>query len=216
MQMAGVLTLVQLIMLGYELCGTYSLPNPNDMQVPVSGFYKRPALTSKKKLEAFLARLPNVIGHKKALRALHYILDGSASPMETNLTMLLSLPPKMGGYGFALPKLNVRIDLPKPARMEIGKAFLVCDLFWLEHNIAVEYDSNIHHTGPKRIAEDSKRRNYLTSIGIKTIVVTSEQIKDVTSLEAVSRLLAGNMGRRMRHKNTNYIAARQELRRQLA
>ena len=216
LQMASQLSLVRLIMLGYELCGKYSLPNQDDPEVSAPGFYTRQPLTSKKKLAAFLARMPHVAGRQMAIRALQYIQDGSWSPMETKLVIQLSLPSGLGGYGLALPNMNVRINLPRPARLELGKAFLVCDLFWPEHRIAAEYDSDLYHTGPQRIADDSRRRNYLTSIGIKTIIVTNQQIGDVTSLDAVIKVLASNMGIRIRNRNRKFATARQELRRQLA
>ena len=215
LQMASQLTLVQLIMLGYELCGTYSLPNQSELPVAAPGFYKRQPLTSKKKLSALLANMPNIAGHQKATRALQYIQDGSASPMETRLAILLCLPSKMGGYGFALPNFNVRIDLPIAAQREIGKAFLVCDLFWPETKVAVEYDSNLYHTGAKRIADDSKRRLYLRLTGIMITSVTNDQIISNAGIEAISAVLAIDMGRRTRPHNRIFLAAREELRRQL-
>ncbi|MCL1895345.1 MAG: hypothetical protein FWG03_02225 [Clostridiales bacterium] len=109
LQMAGQLTLAKLIELGYELCGVYSMPNADDKNVPERGFYNRQPLTSIKKLKAFLDSMPGVKGRKKAMRALRYLRDGSASPMETKLAILLTLPYMLGGYGFSLPEMNKRI-----------------------------------------------------------------------------------------------------------
>ena len=215
LQMASQLPLVQLIELGFELCGRYSMPASSFQVMPSSGFNQRPPLTSIMKLNAFIAQTPGLDGHQKATRALRHILDDSASPRETKLTLLLCLPPKLGGRGFARPLLNVRIDLPQPVRIDTGKAYFECDLFWPEHKLAVEYDSDLHHTGPERIAADSKRRNYLGSVGIKTVTVTNEQITDSVSFEAVVRLLASHLERRTNQNNPGNTAARRELRRLL-
>jgi len=159
-QMAGEHSLVKLIELGFELCGTYSL-FPDDSSGESSDDknpYGHPQLANTNALKAFTARLKGVNGQVKARRALRYIADGSASPMETRLVMLLTLPYKLGGYGLPMPVLNRRIDPGKTAKQRPGKDHYVCDLFWPAVNLAIEYDSNRYHTGAVRIAEDSKKR----------------------------------------------------------
>ena len=141
LQMATELPLFKLIELAYELCGTYSLPaNATEAALPYpneKGFNTCLQLTSKKKLETFLNRMPGVKGRKNALRALRYVGDGSASPMETRLTMLLSLSFLLGGYGFPLPELNAHIIPAKTARRTASKTFYSCDLYWSEYDLAV-------------------------------------------------------------------------------
>ncbi|MDR2715214.1 MAG: hypothetical protein LBB46_00510 [Coriobacteriaceae bacterium] len=215
LQMAGKLSLIELISLGYELCGTYSMPVPSVQELPAWGFYSREPLTSTKKLGAFVDNMSGVKGVQKAKRALRYLQDGSASPMETNLTILLTLPYKLGGYGFPLPKLNSRIVPVKSAKQTAGKIFYSCDLFWPDYDLAVEYDSDFFHTGSERIAEDSKRRNTLSSIGVLVITVTNRQIRSTTEFEKAAKLIAGNMDRRLLYKNPGFATAHRELRSQL-
>ena len=215
LQMAGQLTLVKLIELGYELCGVYSLPNACDENVPERGFYNRQPLTSIKKLKAFLDSMPGVKGRKKAMRALRYLRDGSASPMETKLAIVLILPYMLGGYGFCLPEMNKRIDIPKASREFFSKDYYVCDLFWPDEKIAVEYDSDQQHTGSNRIANDSIRRNALGMEGIRVVSVTKPQLYDSTGLEGVARTIAGYMGRRLFSKKSDFPDRHYELRKQL-
>jgi len=81
LQMANRLTLARLIMLGYELCGTYVLVDKGPAP-------RRDApLTTVAKLRTFIEGTSNARGRKKALRALRYVLDRSASPMESALGM---------------------------------------------------------------------------------------------------------------------------------
>ena len=215
LQMAEILSLTELIELGYELCGVYSLPNHADQKVPKRGFYNREQLASTKNLELLLDSMPGVKGHRKAVRALRYLQDGSASPMETKLAMFLTLPYQLGGFGFVMPELNYRIDLTKNARKYFSKDYYVCDLFWPDERIAVEYDSDQYHTGADRIANDSRRRNALTAIGIRVVSVTKQQLFNRGELEEVARTISSHMGRRLFSKKSNFAAAHLELRIQL-
>lgn len=215
LQMASQLSLVELIELGYELCGTYSMPAGGGSDSPTDVAYNCAPLTHKKQLKAFAERMPGVKGYKKVVRALRYIQDGSASPMETRLTILLTLPYKLGGYSFLMPELNSHIIPNKVVKRFSSKMFYSCDLFWAGYNLAVEYDSNLFHTGSGRIANDSKKRNTLASIGVTTITVTSQQIQSATEFEKVARILARNMGKRLVFKNPEFSTAHDELRKQL-
>ena len=215
LQMAGQLTLVKLIELGYELCGVYSLPNVGDPNVPKRGFYNRQPLTSVKKLGAFLGSMPGAKWLKKATHALRFLLEGSASPMETKLAMFLTLPNMLGGYKLGLPELNKRIVLPKTARKYFDKDYYVCDLFWPDKRIAVEYDSDQQHTGSVRIASDSARRNVLDSQGIRVVTVTKQQLYSVPELERAARVIAGHLERRLFSNKRDFYATHHELREQL-
>jgi len=215
LQMAESFTLIKLIELGYELSGGYSIPLANEQVVPERGFYNRAPLTSAKKLRVFLNGMTGVKGHQKAMQALRYTLDGSASPMETKLAMFLTLPYKLGGFGFSLPDMNKRIPLIKNTKKYSGKAYYICDLFWSDEKVAVEYDSDQQHTGSDRIAYDSKRRNALNSLGIRIVSITKQQLYDSVELESAARTIAGYMNKRLFSKESNFAAAHRKLRKQL-
>ncbi|MDR2957396.1 MAG: hypothetical protein LBU61_04335 [Coriobacteriales bacterium] len=214
LQMATTLPLLELIELGFELCGLFSKSSyvagdrvrhgdfsGNSAQtVYHSNLDDNPQLTTVKKIRSFVEHMPNVRGRGRALKALRYILDNSASPMEAKLVMLLCLPFRLGGYGFPSPELNSRIDPVKAARSYTNQTYFKCDLFWPHLSLAVEYDSDEFHTGTARIARDSRKRNALASLGILVITVTREQIKSTVQLEAVAKILAAGMNRRLRYK----------------
>jgi hypothetical protein len=215
LQMAGSLPLAKLIQLGYELCGSYSLPAIKEETGMGKGFENRPPLTSVARLKSFVAKMPRAKGRLKAIRALNHIADNSASPMETNLTMLLTLPYKLGGYGLPMPELNSTITPARSAKRSADKSHYRCDLLWPDYLLAAEYDSDQFHTGADRIASDSKRRNLLSSVGVLTITITREQIKDAVEFEKAVRLLASNLGKRLQFKNPPFVTRRKELRRLL-
>lgn len=244
LQLANELPLVKLIELGYELCGAYSMLVPGtkpktatppkdvfdsheppakyrnthstEITTPIqSGFTSRPPLTTTKKLHTFLTHMPAAKGLQKALRSLRYVSDGAASPMETKLAILLTLPYKSGGYHFPLPTHNSRIAPIKTAKISVDKNYYVCDLFWPAHNLAVEYDSDSWHTGPERIARDSKRRNSLSKMGVTVITVTNRQLRNASEFESITRVIAGHIDRRLQFTNPAFAAAHRKLRKLL-
>ncbi|GAA6490174.1 hypothetical protein K270103H11_27410 [Gordonibacter urolithinfaciens] len=72
LQMANSLSMVELIMLGFELCGTYDVSDGDVRECQ--------PLTSVAKLSAFADKMHGVNGRKNALAALKQVVGGSASP----------------------------------------------------------------------------------------------------------------------------------------
>jgi very-short-patch-repair endonuclease len=218
--MAKDLSLHALIELGYELCGTYdvarrSVVTEEGIAEGSPGIRSCDPLTTVAKLRLFVAQKAGLNGHQKAVRALRYIADNSASPMETVLNMMLTLPYALGGYGLRMPILNHRIDVSDRAKKAASKTFYVCDLYWPDANVAVEYDSDAFHTGAQRIANDSKRRNALIFMGVQVVVVTRQQIYNSVEFNKVVRLLAKNLSKQLRYKNPGFANKHLELRKLL-
>jgi len=203
LQMAGKLSLHQLIQLGYELCGSYS-PNVLSRQRDLpdgsrNTLYELDPLTEKQKLLQYMLSMSNAYNHKKAMTALQYVIDGSASPRETILVMLLTLPQRYGGFGLPFPDLNYHIYPAQTTSTPAEKSFRKCDLYWSDFRLAVEYDSDLHHTGAERIASDARRRNSLLSQGITLITVTNQQMKSMGDFAHLARQLAGFMNIKPRY-----------------
>ena len=75
-----------------------------------------------------------------------------------------------------------------------GSAFFSCDLFWPDGGVAVEYDSDMFHTGSERIARDSERRNALSYLGISVVTVTRRQVMSAVGCDRIARLLEKHLG----------------------
>ena len=205
LQMASKLTLANLIQLGFELCGTYSLRKDGP-----AAPRKKP-LTSSDKLKAFVAKAAGAPGCKKAVRALRYVLDGSASPKETELAMYLCLPYALGGYGIERPRLNYHIDIPPSMRKFSNKSYCVCDLCWPDANLVFEYDSKLHHSGEGQRARDSKRSNTLISLGYTVVSVTSIQIGSGEDVNKLAQIAAKFTGKRLRYRDPGFTRKHWEL-----
>ena len=225
-QLANRLPLAKHLRLGLELCGSYSLPANEaaykDYEIMEKGFKNRLALTSTEKLGSFLAHSSGILDQRQMKSILRYIGDGSASPMESRLLVLLTLPYRHGGFGLPMPELDAVVEPGKRAskrgtsRLSLGERDYRCDLYWRDLMLAVEYDSDKYHLLSEQKADDSKKKNYLLSKGVQVITVSKLQLRSVVEIERVAQQLAACHGRQLRYKeNPMWTERHYQLRRQL-
>ena len=210
-QLATTLSNVQAIKLAMEMCGSYAIdPIYND-----PGFCKRPPITNASKLKNYATRAyaPNSRAHSVAFT--HWVANGSASPRETALYMLLCLPPRLGGYGIAKPQLNQRIKLSFEEQFLVGSHHFDCDAYWPDKRVAVEYDSAQYHTEAEKQERDAIRRNMLQYKNIQVITATRTQVNSPSKFDGLARQIAKATGKRLRTPKKDHIAARDELRQTL-
>jgi hypothetical protein len=210
-QMATSLSLVRLIKLGYELCGTFT---PDD--AVESGVRERAPLASAASLAAFAEKAVGMPGKAAAARAARYVLDGSASPKESELAMRLFLPCSLGGYGLPAPSLNHKVTLDKAARRIYPHAYCRCDVCYPEAHLDIEYDGICSHTGAARIQSDARRRNALMRMGYGVIVVTQDQLANNAQMDQIARMVAKGLGWRFRRRDYEWGPRRAALCRELA
>ena len=96
-QVATHLPFPELVRLGFELCGAYSVD-----RTASGGFFQRKPLTTPQRIAQFACDNASLRGSAKARRTLRYIAENAASPAETRIAMSLTLPLAEGGFG--LPK----------------------------------------------------------------------------------------------------------------
>lgn len=210
LQLARQLSLVELVEVGFEFCGTYGLSD----EAP-RGFETRKPLATKRSLERYLTKSSGQFGVKKALKALGYVVENSASPMETMLVLLLCLPTYLGGYGFEHPQLNYQIEVLDHRLSGRKDRWCVCDLYWPCAKLALEYDSDMFHTDSGRIARDSDRRSDLLGQRIALISVTRQQVFDARMFDRLTNTLAKCLNKRHISVRPDILSRRYELRQEL-
>lgn len=189
-QMATVLSYVKLLELGYEICGSYQVDRTSGRAE-----YQIMPLTSTQRIRAYLKRNPSIRGARKALRALRYVTDGSASPRETKLAITLLLPANDGGYGLNGLAMNHRVDCT-PAAQEIScRSHLRCDLCWPDLKLDVEYQSRTEHEGERNRIRDSRRANALEAMGWRVVGITNEELNSYAATDAIALGLRRRMGK---------------------
>lgn len=198
-----------LMTLGFELCGSYSLFNSS-----MNGIKHAP-LSSVEELSTYLAQFRYAHGLTRARRALTYIRNGSASPRETDLFMMLCLPPRLGGFGLPEAKLNEILDVKKRARVATGLAAITPDLCWKEKRVALEYESTESHgayvapaelrlMNQRKLASDSERRRTYEAMQMTVLTVTNGEFIHYQDVERIAKLLARRLGK---HGLTSTFAA---------
>lgn len=198
LQAANQLDELALVFLGCEICGRYGFDDTG--QVVEHG-----RISDKTRIADFLGQHATTRGASKALRALEKVLEDSASPMETELALRLSLPCKLGGRGIATPKLNHTIPLGRLATMAYGRDSITPDLLWERPRLAMEYESDEFHTGADRITTDSRRRLALETAGYDVVTVTNAQMRSLRDFDAIAEHVAMKTRKRRVHLSDSTI-----------
>lgn len=180
LEMARFLDEIQLAELGYEFCGEYSVHFDDR-----GTLLKRVPITTASKLGEYAYRAKGMHGAKKARRVSGWIVDGSFSPRESQLALMLTLPRAKGGLGLPFPQMNASIKVPVEVSRILGYNTLRPDLYWPEANAAIEYDSTAWHSSAERLENDARRRNAYKMIGMNVFVITNGQYSDFRALQSI-------------------------------
>lgn len=184
LELANKLDIQRLILLGLQMCS-----HP-------PGCPSR-AITTKQKLERFISKTAGHRGHRKAMRALKYIENGSASIMESLAYMILTLPHALGGYGLKGAVFNYEVKLGNNASMRLDQGRCFLDLYYRQTKIGVEYDSFTFHNSPSEQGKDAVRSAVLRRQGIEVLHLYTIQLYDKDACRDFAYNLAAHLGKRI-------------------
>jgi len=182
LQAAETLSLFSLILYGFELCGTYARSASNE-----STLFNRKPLSSLLKIKTYLKASEGAFNIKKARHACKFFIDGSASPRESSLVAILTLPPKYGGFGLPKPSLNHEIYVLDNT-LQKRRILFHGDLVWPEPKLVIEYDGSSHGYYNNH-ALDKQRDHLLLDAGYKVIRFTDKQITNPKEVERLARTI---------------------------
>ena len=170
-----------------EACGLYA----RDPLSPLVGecAYDIEQLTSADELRSYLGELTHLQGLHLALEAARYAQDGSGSPGETLLSLVMRLPPRRGGIPLPSFVENRPIEWPDDARDIVRHQMMRPDFHWIGHHTAAEYNGGVHGTLAAHV-EDSYRVQDYAACNITMIPATYDDIKNVTALERFVKLVS--------------------------
>ena len=199
-----------LMELGFELCGSYQT-----RRTCVLPSYQVRPLTTVRSLHDYAKLNASANGAKKAAHALRWIADGSASPRETQLAIVLGLPCSQGGGGLGTPCMNYKVEATRKAQLISGRRFFLCDLCWPEAQLDVEYQSREMHQGEAARISDSKRTKALKAMDWEVEEVTNVDFDSSTSMGVIVETLRKDLGKDPRIRVKGYGERAEELRIQL-
>lgn len=202
LQMASKLSKAQLSEYATNLCASFCADKATKTL-----HQRNNQLTTITSLQKYLVGLERYSGLAKAQRCLAWAAEGSASPMETKLFLLLCLAQNEGGYGLPRATLNYRIN-PGRGRTLSNQNWYVADLCWPDKRVIVEYDGASYHTD---LNSDKRRVNALESLGWSVFCASKHEMFDLQALNLFAKQVAQSLGKRMRHtpswpdKQTNLV-----------
>ncbi len=199
LELASRLNIHRLILLGLQLC---SFPPGEPSR----------AITTKNKLNRFLAETPGHRGHRKALRAVKYVENGSASIMESIVYMILSLPHALGGYGLDCAVFNHEIRIRGRTLPHLKQRRCFVDLYYKYAKIAVEYESFAYHSRPSEQGKDAIRSAILNRQGVKVLHMNTIQIYDNLACRDFAHILATRLGKRIQIRAKEFAKMHIQLR----
>ncbi len=189
-QLSSRLGITKAAMLEMELCGTYASLKNGDCE------WGAIPLTDTERVAKLIELSDKFMGSDIARRATRYSMNGSASPRESALALMLSLPRRMGGFGCGKPHLNAKIKLSEVAANECSRSYLVADLLFESADLDVEYQGKEWHTLQEDRLSDEARQNALTMMGKTCLFVSREQISDSTRMDGIAKLIRTRLGLR--------------------
>ena len=200
--------LVSMALVATEFAGFYRLPTGlHDTQ------YRLNPLITLENQYAFVGVNHNLYGVSRIRGALGLAFDRSASPMESALALMLSLPVEFGGFGLPKPELNKRVPTMQFESMWDGGPYITPDLLWEDHKIAVEYESDEFHgrLGTGKADADAVRANVLTAMGYMVFRATRGTAQSISNTMRLARQVAQAMGRKIADPSEIETMRRQKL-----
>jgi len=187
LQMANVLDEETLRFLGMELCGRYGIGLDGKV-------FRRLQTAKPEELLLTAQTMAGARGHRRAATVATRVWGGAGSPMEAALALILCSDPELGGFGLPAPELNKPLPVTGDTRDDWGDDFITPDLLWEAGKVAIEYDSELHHTASHRISVDASRRDVLVDLGYRVITVTTEHMRKPKELARIAGIVARQLG----------------------
>ena len=210
LQMCATHPMLEAFEIGMELCGTYAL-RPGSAEDKTDRDY---SLVDAARFRRHVETWRKLRGLAAARDVANYLANGSASPMETKLFLLLRLPQKYGGYNFPCPELNPPLNVPLSAREAFRQEKVKPDMLWRKAQVVVEYDG-AYHDDERQIAKDALRKSIFESMGYTVFTFKRWHVYNPLVFDEMVKALAKRLGKRIRPLTVKQSFARDALREQL-
>ena len=109
--------------------------------------------------------------------------------------------------------MNYRIDPERNKRSVTDRDYYLCDLYWPDKRVGVEYNGKADHSSDYDMKRDAEKSNSYTVMGNHVFVVRWWQVNRVESLELVVRQLCRELDVRWTPVSTNFRICHNNLRR---
>lgn len=182
-----------------------------DLRGRFDSLWKRPPLTTREDLLTFCGQKHGATGIKTLRKAAEATRDGSASPLESRLFPLLTLPPHQGGEGWPAPLLNHRIMLPDALARATGQQSCTADLLFAEARGIIEVQSRRYHSDALGFNRRNGRNAALEALGYRITEITYDQMRDLEVFDMRIEAIAHLFGLPLKSRTAAFLRHRDEL-----
>lgn len=213
------MSLERLILLGYGLCGKFSIVEPNDHDNSLVQIEIRSTVC---KMERYLDAIERscktaqckLNGIKRARRALKYVLGSVESPQEARMAMLEFLSWNLGGNNVQSPLCNGEIHLSQEIMKLTGRDSFRGDFVWEEQKVVLEYNGAFHGES-REVKRDAEKYNALKKGGYELVLATCEHIYNKAYTDDLANQLRLMLGQRAARPRDGFEARQTRLRNEI-
>ncbi len=166
-----------------DLCGRYAV-----------GGYRPPATTSKDWLTDYLLDAESRHGLSKLRKAVGLAFENSWSIAETVSSLMLFLPPELGGCFQEEIAMNEGIHVPLAHQAYLGQETMYPDMRSKSHPVIVQYNGMEDHQNLKAQNRDRRWDNTATTMGYVVRTLDALTVGDVFEFERFAQELAPHLG----------------------
>lgn len=210
-QLSQILKFSDLMLAGLELCGSFTISK--DITQNLTTDINQ--VTSKTKIINFLNKLHAQNSHAQSIwyakMAAHYLADGSNSPQESRLFIMLCGPRRYGGYGIKNMLLNQGVKLSNKSKKILNQNFIYPDICNKDKKIAIEYDSKEFHDNTDQNTKDKLRIDVLQRDGWRVISFVGSNTYNIDALHIMALDILNFNGQDKRIHTRNFEMKRNQL-----
>lgn len=203
-EMGSSMSLAVQVMVGMELCGTFSRDPADPRMGPVA--YGLEPVTSVERIAKFVDSAKFISGLAQSRVALDYVAENAWSPAEATIATLAALPVHEFGYDLGEVRLNVRTEAEAQLRDVGAKASRVPDILFGGTPVGINYDGRGHldldglaanaQDGAealdelkrdirRKVVDDLRRTRELAAAGLVVLPATSEDLFERGGFDAL-------------------------------
>lgn len=186
----------------WELCFTTS--------GKATWLWRRPPLTSVERLASYLDQARGH-GAQRARALVHNVVDGSASPLESKLVIMLCGSAWIGGEAWPKPWLNRTLTFPPEIHKLAGQRSAIPDSYWLEQGYVLECQGKAFHADAGGFEITTGRRAGLNTMGLVVREVTDVQLRNLDRWDTMLAGFARDFGFSLRKRTPAFLHRRDEL-----
>lgn len=177
--------------------------------------WKRPPLCTSEELKQIVDGAKGAHGRPTARKAASQIENGSGSPLEARLFLLLCSSASCGGENWERPSLNRRVLFTKEAQALSSQSHCACDFLWVDKKTAIEAKGKAYHADVGGFEIENGRRAALEFMGYTVFDITYSQMANLNRFNTMVKTFSKHLGFSLRDRTPTFLKRREELHREL-